>query len=117
MVDTVQMNEEELKGLSPEQLSEDRAVGHLMSVGARGVIITRGERGLTVYASEHKKIIKRDLPASPPAGAAPARAPGDVFGAAFLYHTACGDDLASAARYGIEAVGRETAEPLDRLRR
>lgn len=117
MTDSVQMNQEELQGLSPERLTEAQAVGHLLSVGSRAVIITRGAPGLTVYTSEHKKIIRNDIPGSVYAGVAQPYAPGDVFGAGFLFHAAGGEEYVSAAKHGIEAVDRAAAEPLDRRRR
>ena len=61
MMDTLQFNEDEIAGLAPEAMSEEQTVGHLLTLGVHGVVVTRGARGVTVYRSEHKKVIRAEI--------------------------------------------------------
>jgi sugar/nucleoside kinase (ribokinase family) len=117
MLDSVQMNEEEISVLPIENLTEEQTVGHLSSVGVRIVTVTRGAAGLTVYTAEHKKITKNDVTGPAVHGTTLPRAPGDMFGAVFLYHAAGNGDPVTAARRGAEFVSNEAVDPIDRLRR
>ena len=62
MIDTVQMNEEEVAGLTVEGMEEERTVGHLLMLGVKGVLITRGARGVSVFMNEQKKVLRTDFP-------------------------------------------------------
>ena len=97
MIDTIQMNEEEVAGLTVEGMEEERAVGHILMLGVKGVLITRGARGVRVYLNEQKKVIRTDLavPSVDPAGSPVGR--GDKFGAAFLYHYVKNHNVLAAA--------------------
>jgi sugar/nucleoside kinase (ribokinase family) len=97
MIDTIQLNEEEIAGLTVETMEEERAVGHILMLGVKGVLITRGARGVSVYLNEQKKVVRTDLaaPAVDPAGSPVGR--GDMFGAAFLYHYVKNHNVLAAA--------------------
>jgi len=84
MNDIVQLNEDELNGLPIEKLREEQTVGHLMTLGVKHVIVTRGKNGATVYSSEHKHVHRDDVPGV--AGVTGDSVPGcgDAFGAAML---------------------------------
>jgi sugar/nucleoside kinase (ribokinase family) len=107
MVTTVQLSEEEAAGLTVDRLTEDQLTGHLLTLGVSGVIITRGERGATVYGNEHKKVVRRDIAGIPAGGAVDAAGLGDVFGAAFLYRFVAAPDPAAAAEFANETAARE----------
>jgi sugar/nucleoside kinase (ribokinase family) len=110
MIDTIQMNEEEVAGLTVEGMEEERAVGHILMLGVKGVLITRGVGGVSVYMSEQKKVLRTDLavPAVDPTGTSIGR--GDMFGAAFLYHYVKNHNVLAAAESAqASAAGGQTA--------
>lgn len=86
MTDFVQLNEEELLGLDGQKLTEQQMVGHLMTLSVKGVIVTRGGRGATLYTFDRKKIVRKDIPGEPVDSPKDFTGCGDVFGAAFLLH-------------------------------
>jgi sugar/nucleoside kinase (ribokinase family) len=114
MIPTVQLNEAELAGLAMEPLTEQQTVGHLLTLGPKGVIVTRGERGATLFTNEHKKVARHDIAGIPAAETPDSTGLGDVFGAAFLYHYAGSSDLPAAAelanRAAALAAGRTRTE-------
>jgi hypothetical protein len=100
MADTVQLNEEEIAGLTPDHMSEPQAVAHLLTLGTKGVVVTRGAEGASVFFSEHKHVLRTDIPGiSVDGGKADATGCGDVFGAAFHYHYTKTSDLRGAAEF------------------
>jgi len=99
MNSSVQLNEEEINGLTLERLSEGQTVGHLLTLGVKGVVVTRGSHGATLYASEHKKVLRHDLPGIPASGPEERTGAGDLFGAAFVHHYAITGDLLAAAQF------------------
>jgi len=108
MVDTCQFNEEEIAGLSLERLSEEQTVAHLLSVGVKGVLVTRGARGVTTYVDQRKRTVRQDIP-SVPMEAPPAVGMGDVFGAAFLYHYRATKNIVAAAEFGARFASHHAA--------
>ncbi len=106
MIDTIQMNEEEVAGLTVEAMEEERAVGHILMLGVKGVLITRGARGVSVYMNEQKKVVRTDfaVPSVDPEGSPVGR--GDMFGAAFVYHYVKNHNIMAAAE---SAQGSTTA--------
>ena len=99
MMDTVQLNEEEAAGLSLEGLPEKQLVGHLLTLGVRGAIVTRGERGASVFYNEHKHVVRRDIEGLRVDGPRDATGCGDVFGAAFLFEYVKSADMVGAAQF------------------
>jgi hypothetical protein len=97
MIDTIQMNEEEVAGLTIEGMDEERTVGHLLMLGVKGVLITRGARGVSVFINEQKRVVRTDLPAPAAAPGVPTTGRGDMFGAAFLYHFIKNHNILAAA--------------------
>ncbi len=97
MTDTVQLNEEEIAGLTLEKLTEEQTVGHFLTLAIKGLIVTRGERGATVFYNDHKTVVRKDIPGRPVERSRDATGCGDVFGAAFhLQYVKTHDVLASA---------------------
>ena len=105
MADTVQMNEEEASHLTPERLSEENLVLQLLALGGRNFIITRGERGATVYQQEHKHIQRHDILPPIVSSVVDPTGSGDVFGAAFSYRYFRDRDTLAAARFANEVAG------------
>jgi hypothetical protein len=110
MVDVVQLNEEEIAGLSVEPMGEAQTVGHLLTLGVKWVIVTRGSRGATLFSSEHKKVIRRESTPVPAVDATVPVPAGDLFGGAFLLELVRTGDPGAA----IDVAARETAERLVR---
>jgi len=105
MVDTLQLNEEEIVGLSVEQLSESQTAGHLLTLGVQGVVVTRAERGVTLYRNEHKCLVREDVPAVSGPGVEDSIGRGDTLGAAFLLAVVQRAPLIEAARYAVRVAG------------
>lgn len=99
MVDTLQFNEDEIAGLARETMSEEQTVGHLLTLGCHGLVVTRGAKGATAYRSEHKKVIRTDIPGNGIEEPLLAVGRGDVFGAAFYLHYLQHRDLIAAATH------------------
>ncbi len=99
MDDTVQLNEEEIGGLAVERLTEKQTAGHLLTLSVKGVVVTRGERGVTLYHNEHKKIVQQDFEGIKLESPRDATGCGDVFGAAFVLQYVKTRDLAVATQF------------------
>ena len=97
LADTVQMNEEEAKALPLEYLQEDDLAKQILSLGLRGLLITRGARGTTAWGQEHKKILRKDIPAVKVEHPSDSTGCGDVFAAAFCYNFAQSHNVTAAA--------------------
>ncbi len=97
--DTVQMNEEEAKVLPLEYLQEEDLIKQILSLGLRGIVFTRGERGATAWKQDHKNISRHDFPAFPVKNIVDPTGCGDVFAAAFCYHLGSHRDPATAAEF------------------
>jgi hypothetical protein len=110
MLDTVQLNEEEIAGLTLEGLGEQQTAGHLLTLGVKGVLVTRREREVTVYRNERKHVVRHDIVVENRAGLMSTLGCEDVFGASFLYHYASSGDLLASAEKGVVS-GTECAHP------
>jgi len=97
MVDILQLNQEEISGLTVEKLNELQTVGHMLTLGVKGVVVTRGSKGATLYHSEHKHVHRTDIPGIPADSTSRVIGCGDVFGAAMLVKYARTRDLVNAA--------------------
>jgi hypothetical protein len=112
MTDTVQLNEEEIAGLTPDRLPEEKAVAHLLTLGIKGVVITRGERGASTFTNEHKHVIRADIPGitvDTPGG--DTTGCGDVFGAAFHYNFVKTSDLRGSAEFANRIAAAHIGAP------
>jgi sugar/nucleoside kinase (ribokinase family) len=105
MIDTVQANEEEIGGLTIEPLTELQTAGHLLTLGVKGLIVTRGGKGATLYLNEHKKVIRKDVPAVEWESAADVTVSGDVFGAAFFAQYLRTKDLLASVEWANATAG------------
>lgn len=99
MTDTIQLNEEEILGLPIEQLTEPQIAGHMLTLGVKGLVVTRGERGASLFYNEHKKVIRKDVPGIAIERPRDATGCGDVFGAAFHLQYVKSRELLPAAEF------------------
>lgn len=119
MDDTVQLNEEEIRGLAVDGLSERQTIGHLLTLSVKGVVVTRGDRGATLYYSDHKKVLQKDFDGIRLEHPHDTTGCGDVFGAAFHLQYVKTGTLAAAADFAnrvaaakVEGVGVEGLKTL-----
>jgi len=119
MIDTVQMNEDEAANISLDNDPEDRLVKGIFALGANRVLITRGERGATMYSIDQKNIVRRDQPPHPVKRGIDPTGSGDVFGAAFFLEYARTHDEARALEFAARAGAANATYPgstgIDRL--
>lgn len=99
MTDTVQLNEDEIGGLTIEKSTEQQTVGHLLTLGVKGLVLTRGANGVSVFTNEHKKVVRTDIPGQQIEKAGDATGCGDVFGAAFHLKYVKTKDLNASAEF------------------
>ena len=72
-------------------------------------LLTRGERGVSVYYNDHKHLMEKVIPGIAVANQRDTTGCGDVFGAAFLYHYVKSRDLIVSA----EAANRVAATKVE----
>jgi sugar/nucleoside kinase (ribokinase family) len=123
MTDTVQLNEEELAELPLEKSTEQQTVGHMLTLGVKGLIVTRGARGASLFFNDHKKVVRKDIEGLNVERSRDATGCGDVFGAAFHLQYVKTKDLLAAAEFAnriaakkATMVGAERIELLRELR-
>ncbi len=107
MTDIIQLNEEELAGLDSQKMTEEQTVGHLLTLSVKGVIVTRGAAGATLYTSDRKKVVRHDIPGEPVERLRDATGCGDVFGAAFLMQYVKTKDMKAAAEFANKIAARK----------
>jgi hypothetical protein len=98
----LQCNERELAVLGEPGDSAERRIDALFEHASLDMlVITRGERGSTVYRREGPSF---DIPAVPVASVLDSTGCGDVFGSAFAYHLAKGSSAQDAGRLAARAA-------------
>jgi sugar/nucleoside kinase (ribokinase family) len=107
MTDTVQLNEEEIAGLPLEKSTEQQTVGHMLTLSVKGMVVTRGERGASLFYNEHKKVVRKDIEGLHVERSRDATGCGDVFGAAFHLHYVKTRDLLVAAEFANRVASRK----------
>lgn len=107
MTDIVQLNEEEIGGLTIENLTEPQTVGHLLTLGVKGVLVTRGAKGATLFHNEKKIVARNDIAGIPVDRPRDATGCGDIFGAAFFSHYVRSGDMLASATYANNIAARK----------
>ncbi len=107
MTDTVQLNEDEIGGLTVETMTEKETVGHLLTLSVKGVLVTRASNGATLYRSDKKHVVREDIPGEKVARPIDATGCGDVFGAAFLLRYVQSKNLLEATTYANSIAARK----------
>ena len=110
MNDIVQANEEEMGMFGAGSDTEGVVAGHLLTLGVRAAVVTRGAGGATVYTSEQKKVRRHDIPPAAPGLAAHVPGMGDIFGAAMLRRYAGDRDPLAAAAFAAATAARHLAD-------
>ncbi len=111
MLQSVQLSEEEAKGLSSERYDETTLINQLMPLMVHTLLITRGDRGATVIVqNEHKHLTRTDIPGLPVA-AADTTGCGDVFGATWLHTFISTQDPVAAAQRANEVAAFHASLP------
>jgi sugar/nucleoside kinase (ribokinase family) len=104
MVNSIQLSEEEAMGLTAERFDESTLVNHLMPLMVNALLITRGERGVSAIIQNNKKLTRHEIGGSVQGTAIDSTGCGDVFGAAFLYHSLKEKDYIRAAEFANRAA-------------
>jgi sugar/nucleoside kinase (ribokinase family) len=116
MIDTLQLNEEEIAGLPLEPMTERQTASHLLTLGVKGVLVTRGPRGIGVYRNDQKHVVRTDIPGIAMDGEGEPTGCGDVFGAAFVVRYARTSDLLASAEFANRiAAAKARLRGVDRL--
>jgi len=122
MLHSIQMSEEEAAGITSERFDEVTFTNQLMPLMVNTLLITRGERGVSVIVQDiHKKLSRRDIPGIPTNGSfVDPTGCGDVFGAAYLFAYLKTKDSFVAAEFANAVASLNTtigtAEKFDSLR-
>lgn len=104
MINSVQLSEEEAAGLTAERYDEPTLINQLMPLMVSALLITRGERGVTLVRQEHKKIFRDEIPGVSAGQPVDTTGCGDVFGAAFFYEYLRTKDFLKAAALANRAA-------------
>jgi sugar/nucleoside kinase (ribokinase family) len=118
MMHSVQMSEAEAAGIPAERYDEPTLINHLMPLMVSALMITRGDRGLTLVTQDiHKKLTRHEIPAASFGPTVDTTGCGDVLGAAYLYHdTKLKDPLAAATAASRAAAYKATFSGLDGMK-
>ena len=108
MTDSVQLNEEEIAGLSVEKMPEQQTVGHLLTLGVKALVVTRGSRGASLFFNEHKHVVRKDLEGIQVDEVRDTTGCGDVFGAAFHMHYVKTRDSFAAMQFANQVAAART---------
>jgi sugar/nucleoside kinase (ribokinase family) len=85
MTDSVQMNAQEASEISMEHFSDELLAKQMMPLMVKAFVITRGEKGVTLYQEEHKHLQTKDIVAETNPNPVSTIGSGDIFGVSFLY--------------------------------
>jgi hypothetical protein len=105
MINSIQLSEEEAAGLTTERYDEPTLINQLMPLMVSALLITRGERGMTLVRQEHKKLFRDDIPGVTTGPPVDTTGCGDVLGAAFFYEHVRTKDFLKAAAFANRAAG------------
>ncbi len=103
--DTVQLNEVEAAAITPDHMTEEYFVKQALALGLTGLLITRDERGVTVYHQQHKKILTENLAATISDEVRNTIGCGDVFAGVFLARYLITHNLIKSAREATMIAG------------
>jgi sugar/nucleoside kinase (ribokinase family) len=104
MMNTIQMNEEEATGLTPEYPEIEHLVKQMVPLMVQALCVTRGEKGVVVYEAQHKSTTAHTIEGESAGKKAETVGCGDIFGAAFLQRYCTVKNFVDAARFANHAA-------------
>jgi len=104
LVDTIQMNEVEASILRQGRPEEELAK-EILSLGVRGMIITRGSRGLSVFWLSKGQLTIQNIPPLKLDKVADPTGCGDTFASVFCYRYSQTKDLIQSAHFANRIAG------------
>ncbi|MFA6540907.1 MAG: carbohydrate kinase family protein [Bacteroidota bacterium] len=108
MTDSVQMNETEAAIISAEKFSNELLAKQMIPLMVKAFVITRGDKGCTLYQAEHKQLLQNDFPGEKIEEPESVIGSGDIFGASFLLSYIKKKTYGEAARFAVKAAGVST---------
>jgi len=105
MLNSIQMTQDEVLGLTAEHYDEATLINQLMPLMVNALLITRGERGATAIVQSNKKLTRTEFEGTPSTPAVDPIGCGDVFGAAFLFRYLQRKDFRDATAFANQAAG------------
>ncbi|MBI4547751.1 MAG: carbohydrate kinase family protein [Ignavibacteriae bacterium] len=99
MLHAAQMNEEEAAIVSPEKLDEQSLSNHTLTLHTNILIVTRGERGCTLFVAERKRAKRFDIPGISLRQQIDPTGCGDVFAAAYCARYMKTKNILNSAAY------------------
>ncbi len=112
MIDSVQMNEEEARGITLEQYGDEAFAKQMMPLMVKAFVVTRGKMGATVYRDEHKVLKRIDVNGDANEDPVSDIGSGDIFGAAFLFAFLKKNNYAEAASIAHAVAAYSTRFPV-----
>lgn len=107
MMNSIQMNEEELAGLTSEKLNDKALASHLSTLMANALIVTRNKRGVTLFDLSSRKPQRTDF-AGIEVHAVDPTGSGDVFGAAFFAEYLKNGNLMQSVEFANRVAATKT---------
>ena len=108
MLHSIQLSEVEAQGLTAERYDEQALVNQLMPLMVSNLLITRGQRGVTLIQQKQKKLTRHDFDGVALSDAPNPTGCGDVFGAAYLSRLIEVKDPVAATAYANRAAAIKT---------
>ncbi len=108
MTDSVQLNEDEAVGISVEHFNDTLLAKQMIPLMVKAFIITRGEKGATMYQEEHKHLLTTEIANETNSNPVSTIGSGDIFGAAFLYSYLKKKNYIEAATFAQQASAHST---------
>lgn len=99
MLHGLQMNGEEAAVITAEHVDESSLARHVLSLGTKAMIITRGPHGCTAFIDENKRMRRIDEEGIEPEKAVDPTGCGDVFAAAYCAHYLRSHDIVESVQF------------------
>ena len=108
MTDSIQMNEEEAAELSLEHYNDELLAKQMMPLMVKALVITRGEKGATIYQDQHKQLLTAEIPNEKNTDPISTLGSGDIFGVSFLYAYLKKKNYTDAAMFAQQSAAYST---------
>jgi hypothetical protein len=101
MMNIVQMNAEEARGLTTEYTEIEHLVKQMVPLMVQALCVTLGEDGAVIYEAQHKSTTAHQIAGTSAGRNADTTGCGDIFGAAFLYRSCTAKNFAEAGAFAV----------------